>query len=127
MAKFDSIYNYHENLVFDRIDQQLLNTRYANDKNFYDDVACISLNQLPSHYVRHSVDAGFYMSSEEHAKIAEQVSTAVKEAIAKVKTFRAGPDRTLADEQKIQEETEAAAMESSSSSEEAVQQDSTTV
>ena len=93
MAKFDSIYNYYENPVFAEIEQLLSSTEYADDPDFYDDVACVALNQLQPHYVRHSVDAGFYMTSEDHAKIHENVKIAVSTGLEKVKKYRAGPSR----------------------------------
>lgn len=111
MAKFDSIYNYHENLVFLRIDQLLRGTD-DDDEDFYDDVACVALNQLPPYYVRHTVDAGFYMTSEEHANIADKIDLAVDLGIEQVRRFRAGPHRTEAEEAAILDEISASKAQS---------------
>jgi len=93
MAKFDSIYNYYEAPVFAAIEQAVSDTEYADDPDFYDDLACVALNQLQPHYVRHSVDAGFYMTAEDHAKITENVKLAVSTGLEQVKKYRAGPSR----------------------------------
>ena len=106
MDKFDSINNYYENLVFDRIDQILANSEYDNE-DFYNDAACIALNQLPPHYVRHIVDAGFYLTQEELETMTRKIDAAVEVGIEKVREFRAGPHRTEQDEARIQEEIEA--------------------
>ena len=53
----------------------------TEDTDFYLDVACIALNKLPARYVRHSVDATFYMSSEELANTTLAINDAVAHAI----------------------------------------------
>lgn len=56
------------------------------DDNELSDIACLALNSLPSRYYRHKIDLSFYTSSEEDARMQEQVNLAVKQAIQKVKT-----------------------------------------
>ncbi len=88
---FESIHNYYEQLVLDRI-QELSDTRLAGeDEDFLCDVACVALNQLPARYVRHNVDTVFYMPIQEREHIQREVITMVDKAIEYVQQHRGDP------------------------------------
>jgi len=78
------IINFYEPLVVDRIRYVLEGSEQSGDNDFLTDVACVALNNLPARYIRHSVDATFYMSSEELANITVSINDAVDHAIAYV-------------------------------------------
>jgi hypothetical protein len=82
------IINFFEPLVVDRIQQVLSKTDREESNDFFTDVACIALNKLPARYVRHAVDATFYMSSEELANTTIAINDAVDEAIAYIDNRR---------------------------------------
>ncbi len=48
------------------------------------DAACIALNSLRPHYIRHPVDLSFYMPDEQRAEEQREVSAAVMAALAYV-------------------------------------------
>ncbi len=73
-----NIKNYYEGLVVEEV------ARYEGinkiDSRYYDDIACVALNNLPARYYRHSVDIAFYMSAAEYKDIVKTVKKAVEEA-----------------------------------------------
>jgi hypothetical protein len=78
----ESISNYQEHVVFERIraEAAAFSARipgFGDDEDLLADVACIALNALPPRYIRHVVDMHFYMSNRERA----QNDTAVKMAV----------------------------------------------
>jgi hypothetical protein len=75
-----SIVNYYERLVFDQIQRTLVDTRRIDTKDAMLDIACLSLNRLPARYIRHQVDAAFYMTDQEQQKMLVDVETAVRQA-----------------------------------------------
>lgn len=77
---FESIHNYYEKLVLEHITAKLIKERGIDDSSFLEDVACIALNQLPSHYVRYDVDKSFYMTDKERGEMEQAVEDAVKHA-----------------------------------------------
>ncbi|MBT4837346.1 MAG: late competence development ComFB family protein [Methylococcales bacterium] len=96
MAVFDSVRNYYEQLVFNAITKYLSESESEvdeDDEDFTEDVACIALNKLPAHYIRHVVDTGFYMTANEHADIEIAVEKAVNEAVKQVTKHSNGPYR----------------------------------
>lgn len=80
MSITDQIRNYYEKKVVDAINAQSLKKGFSQEQLV--DLACLSLNNLPTRYYRHEVDLAFYMSAHEHDEINERVDNAVKEAIA---------------------------------------------
>ena len=81
---FDGIYNYYERLVYDEI-VKTLNTKkipFSNDNA--EDIACLALNKLPARYIRHGVDAAFFLTVAERDELAKSVSDAVKHAFEQV-------------------------------------------
>lgn len=83
---FDAIYNYYERLVFDAIQDTLKNSDKSYSQGDIEDIACIALNRLPSHYVRHTVDTVYFQSDEERLRIEKEVADAVRLAITKVES-----------------------------------------
>ncbi|NOZ37510.1 MAG: late competence development ComFB family protein [Gammaproteobacteria bacterium] len=85
---FETIHNYYEQLVLDKINELTASTLANESEDFLCDVACVTLNQLPSRYVRHNVDMVFYMPIQERECIQQEVSDAVNKAIDYVNTHR---------------------------------------
>ncbi len=75
-----SIINYYERLVFDHIQRTLVDTRKIGSMDAVLDIACLSLNRLPARYIRHQVDATFYMTDQEQQKMLADVDAAVQQA-----------------------------------------------
>ena len=80
----DSVHNYYERFVF----EQLLRAsdKAKVDANFFADVACVALNQLPPRYVRFDVDMSFFLSSIEMEEMTDKVALAVNQAIDHVES-----------------------------------------
>jgi len=85
---YNNVQNYFESLVFDAIRDKVRNNELENDEDLLCDVACISLNQLPARYIRHSVDAVFYMTSEERVQNETIVEDAIRIAIERVEKYQ---------------------------------------
>ncbi|MCK4950632.1 MAG: late competence development ComFB family protein [Gammaproteobacteria bacterium] len=77
----DAIHNYYEGLVQERIIETDEYQSGNMDQDFFEDVACITLNQLPAKYVRHSVDLIFYMPQKERNDMYVAVDIAIKSAL----------------------------------------------
>lgn len=82
---FDNIHNYYEKQVSNEIQKKVQANELENNEDFLGDIACVALNKLPAHYVRHDVDMAFYMTAEEREEKAVKVKQAVIEAIDFVK------------------------------------------
>jgi competence protein ComFB len=89
---FDGIYNYYERLVYDRVMKVLNEQRLPFDIDTAEDIACLALNHLPARYVRHSIDAAFYLGGEERRKMDEAVTGAVNNALEQVTKNPARPE-----------------------------------
>lgn len=89
---FESIHNYYEPLVIERIMETLVTREGIRDEDFLNDVACVALNALPARYVRHDVDMAFFLTSEERARIAADVEKAVADAVERVREHRRGQE-----------------------------------
>lgn len=76
------IHNYFEHLVFDYIDEKVIDDSNQKPDDYYLDIACVALNKLPTRYVRYEVDMAFYLHAEDRAKMQQQVVEAVDEAIS---------------------------------------------
>jgi len=81
----DTISNYYERFVDNTI-RDLLDPDTENDPDFIADVACVALNTLPPRYIRHHVDMAFYMTAEERSRIQKDVTMAVQDGIAFVRS-----------------------------------------
>ena len=77
---FESVHNYYERLVFERIHELLVVGEGLRDEDFLEDVACVALNGLPAKYVRHDVDMIFYLTSDERTTMERMVREAVIQA-----------------------------------------------
>ena len=82
---FDSVKNYYETLVFQYICTEYGNDSVADEPGAMEDIACLALNQLPCRYVRFSIDAAFYLSTEEQQSMHNAVRTAVDKAVRYVR------------------------------------------
>jgi hypothetical protein len=83
---FESIHNYYEPLVIERIMQTQI--AHTQDEDFLNDVACVALNSLPPRYVRHDVDMAFFLTTHERTEMAREVNEAVDRAIERVRQHR---------------------------------------
>lgn len=72
------IRNYYEHLVAEEISRLHLNDPSAD---FYADVMCLALNQLPSKYIRHEVDMAFYLPQNERFEMQMRAREAVERAV----------------------------------------------
>ena len=82
---FDSIRNYYESYVFEKISRKYGNSELADQPGALEDIACLALNQLPPRYVRHSIDTAFYLSVEEQQEMIRAVELAVERAASYVR------------------------------------------
>ena len=74
----NDIHNYYEQLVSDKIDE--LGLANEKDVNYVADLFCLSLNQLPTRYIRHEVDMAFYLPNSERLQMSMNVENAVMKA-----------------------------------------------
>ena len=81
--RFDSIRNYYEKLVSDRVTQVV--GRKSVDIDYLEDVACVALNHLPPRYIRHEVDMIFYLSPIEREEMEKKVDSAIVNAMGFIK------------------------------------------
>lgn len=77
--QFNSVVNYYEKLVCERVAQVV--GRKSVDSNYLEDVACVALNHLPPRYIRHEVDMFFYLSPIEREEMITKVDTAISNAV----------------------------------------------
>lgn len=83
---FDSVHNYYEKMVFERVRQYV--GRKSVDQDYLEDVACVALNHMPPRYIRHEVDMIFYLSPIERDEMEEKVMQAIEFAIDFIKQKR---------------------------------------
>jgi len=82
---FSSVHNHHEQAVFDQV--TALTSRYPSlNAELLVDAACIALNKLKAHYIRHDVDLTFYMPDGQREQNAIDVRAAVQAALAFVQS-----------------------------------------
>ena len=89
----DNIKNHYETMVMDYLASLPIYAEQQDDQGFLQDVVCVALNQLPSKYVRHTIDLVFYMTIPEMQKMETMVKQAVDNAIQTVKKHLEGPQR----------------------------------
>lgn len=87
---FDSLENYYQRLVCQYILDNLAYGPLAETPGALEDVACLALNQLPSRYVRHTVDTAFYISVQE----LQEMQRAVEEAVLRAARYVAENPRS---------------------------------
>ncbi len=87
MSISDQIQNYYENRVIETLAEVAQPKGYTSEQMV--DLACLSLNNLPTRYFRHEVDLAFYMSAHEHEEINRRVRQAVNDAINFIENHQA--------------------------------------
>lgn len=80
----DNIHNWYERLVMEQLSSNLKLTSEFSEESM-SDIACLTLNQLPPKYVRHSVDMVFYTSLLERTNMDERITAALTAAIEYVR------------------------------------------
>ncbi|MEY4718099.1 MAG: hypothetical protein RL563_717 [Pseudomonadota bacterium] len=80
-----NVVNYYEQLVADRIWKLSESSEEVLSKSFLDDVACLTLNQLPPCYVCNSVDKGIHILDSQQEVMAYAVDQAFQFAIQQAK------------------------------------------
>lgn len=78
-ADIDTIHNYYENLVLEKLQERHQSGLITAE--MIADVACVALNRLPPRYIRYDVDMSFYLSPKEYEEIDTKVDNAVEEAL----------------------------------------------
>lgn len=78
---FETIRNYYEHLVMQRVVDTLGKQSPPPDSEYLADIVCIALNHLPPRYIRHEVDMAFYVSPQEQGEILLKVNDAVDFAV----------------------------------------------
>jgi hypothetical protein len=84
---FESIHNYYEPLVIEHI-MNTVGREPDTDQDFLEDVACLTLNQLPPRYVRHDVDMALFLTTREREKMQQRISEAVLHAAQQIRDSR---------------------------------------
>lgn len=77
---FASLHNYYEHLVFEYINEHLIEQYKDQDEEFFLDVSCYSLTRLPSRYIRHEIDMIYYLAPGEHEEMKKRVGETVESA-----------------------------------------------
>jgi len=78
------ITNFYEGLVITQINDACEERNINLSDDAIHDIACLSLNQLPPRYIRHAIDAIFYIPEDERLQMTSEVKKAVNHAISKV-------------------------------------------
>ncbi|MBC7726768.1 MAG: late competence development ComFB family protein [Microbacteriaceae bacterium] len=75
---FSSVHNTHEKTIFDAVVAAAPGyPALADDVELLADVACVALNRMPSHYIRHSTDLAFFTTETERQAIRRKVEESV--------------------------------------------------
>jgi hypothetical protein len=75
---FSSVYNTHEKTIFEAVASSA--QRYpaiADDASLLADVACVALNRMPPHYIRHGADLAFFSTEKERQAVLRNVAESV--------------------------------------------------
>lgn len=78
MTIAEDFHNYYEKVLFEYLE---LNGLLDNDPDYLADLCCITLNHLPTKYVRHDVDTAFFLTRAERARMDIKVKKAVQDAV----------------------------------------------
>ncbi|KRW51078.1 hypothetical protein AO724_07965 [Aeromonas allosaccharophila] len=76
------IHNFYEHLVLKEIEKQDLQQKLTGDQMA--DLCCLTLNQLPSHYIRHDVDMIYFLTDAKRTEMEKLVVTSLKQALQKI-------------------------------------------
>ena len=77
------IHNFYEHLVLKEIEKQDLQQKLTGDQMA--DLCCLTLNQLPSHYIRHDVDMIYFLTDAKRTEMENNVIASLKQAQEKIK------------------------------------------
>lgn len=80
MPSFSGLQNYYERLVFEFMNDVLIEQYTDMDDEFFLDVACYALTRLPARYMRHEIDMAYYLAPGERIGMQEQVKEALLSA-----------------------------------------------
>ena len=75
---FTSVHNTHEKNIFAAVVAAA--PRYpgvSDDPELLADVACVALNRIPPHYIRHSADLAFFTTEKERLAIRRNIDESV--------------------------------------------------
>ncbi|MEW5755156.1 MAG: late competence development ComFB family protein [Pseudomonadota bacterium] len=78
---FETVHNYYEKMVINELQKAIQTRRLEVDSSQLEDIACIALNKLPPRYIKHDVDALFYLTADQQVAMYASVEAAVGEAI----------------------------------------------
>ena len=79
---FSSVHNHHERAVFEKITRAASrHPFFAHNRELVIDAACIALNALKPHYVRHDVDVRYYTSDAKSLETDAAIDAAVESAL----------------------------------------------
>lgn len=76
------IHNFYEHLVLKEIEKQNLQQTLTSDQMA--DLCCLTLNQLPSHYIRHDVDMIYFLTDAKRTEMERLVLDALTLALQKI-------------------------------------------
>ncbi|WP_042011168.1 late competence development ComFB family protein [Aeromonas fluvialis] len=76
------VHNFYEHLVLKEIEKQGLQQKLTNDQMA--DLCCLTLNQLPAHYIRHTVDMIYFLTEAQRSEMEKRVITSLKNAQQKI-------------------------------------------
>lgn len=77
------IHNYYEHLVFQYMDEHIIQGKEKKSEDYYLDIACVALNKLPTRYVRYEVDMAFFLHQQDRL----DMQTAVEDAVTNAKEY----------------------------------------
>lgn len=77
------IHNFYEHLMLKEIEKQGLQQALSSDQ--IADLCCLTLNQLPAHYIRHDVDMIYFLTDAKRAEMEKQVIESLKQAQQTIK------------------------------------------
>ena len=87
---FSSVHNTHEQTIFDAVVAAA--SRYpavADEVDLLADVACVALNRMPPHYIRHSADLAFFSTDKERQATKRNIEESVDFAFGYVQARHA--------------------------------------
>ena len=75
---FTSVRNSNERAVFEAVAAGAASyPGLAHDPDLLADVACVALNRMPPHYIRHSADLAFFTTEKERQATLRNVAESV--------------------------------------------------
>lgn len=77
----DMVVNYYKKMVLSQLEDEPA-IQEKGDADYLADVACVALNKLPPRYIRHPIDASFYITPTEHQQMELAVQKAISDAIS---------------------------------------------